>query len=341
MPSETKVTDVGELPVDVLELSEIAFLSGEQGDDNDGGKELLNPDVGTSQVQSNKSSSLEKGKWTRKADIPFPVSGNNSACVVNGKIYVFWYGAFCEYDPSTDKWTKKKVDNLDLLTKKAPPSCSAVNGEIYVIFGSTVKKYNPATDTWTRKADMPTARCNLITSVVNGKIYAIGGELLWPRKKGLCSVVEEYDPRTDKWTKKSNMPKGRYAISGSALGGKIYVIASSSMLEYAPMTDTWTEKTGIPKWMSGLSTCALNGKIYAIGGYKKTSREFEPFSIMAEYHPATDTWRKADMPTARAYLSASVVNGKIYAIGGLISAPDTEKKETKIVEEYAPEPEVF
>jgi len=353
MHSETKVEDVGELPVDVLELSEITSLSGERGDDNDGGKELLNPDVGASQVQSNTSSSLEKGKWTKKADVPFPVVGNNSACVVNGKIYVFWYGAFCEYDPSKDKWTKKKFDNLDLLTKKAQPSCCAVNGKIYVIFGSTVKEYNPATDKWTKKADMPTARFNLITGVVNGKIYAIGGD--WPHKKASCSAIEEYDPRTDKWTKKSNMPKGMYATSGSAMGGKIYVIAGSlndkrgigygfnhsSVLEYDPVTDTWTEKTGIPKWISGLSTCVLNGKVYAIGGYKKTSREFQPFSIVAEYHPATDTWRKSGMPTARAYLSASVVNGRIYAIGGLVFDPDTKKKVTTIVEEYDPEPEVF
>jgi len=32
-----------------------------------------------------------------------------------------------------------------------------------------------AEDTWTRKADMPTARLGLSTSVVDGKIYAIGG----------------------------------------------------------------------------------------------------------------------------------------------------------------------
>ena len=31
-------------------------------------------------------------------------------------------------------------------------------------------------DTWTRKADMPTARMLLSTSVVDGKIYAIGGD---------------------------------------------------------------------------------------------------------------------------------------------------------------------
>ena len=148
------------------------------------------------------------------------------------------------------------------------------------------------------------------------------------------------------------MPKGRYAISGSALGGKIYVIAGSlndkrggSVLEYDAMTDTWTEKTDIPKEMSGLSTCVLNGKIYAIGGYEKTSRGFRTLSTIVEYNLAENTWtRKANMPTARADLSACVVKGKIYAIGGYNFyriKNKTTKKATTIVEEYDPEPEVF
>ena len=52
-------------------------------------------------------------------------------------------------------------------------------------------------DTWTKKADMPTARAGLSTSVVSGKIYAIGGE---------GGTVEEYNPVTDTWTKKTRMP---------------------------------------------------------------------------------------------------------------------------------------
>ncbi|MBI1927374.1 hypothetical protein HYR99_24440 [Candidatus Poribacteria bacterium] len=44
---------------------------------------------------------------------------------------------------------------------------------------------------WTKKANMPTARCCLSTSVVNGKIYAIGGAQRWPE---MLSTVEEYDP---------------------------------------------------------------------------------------------------------------------------------------------------
>jgi hypothetical protein len=48
-------------------------------------------------------------------------------------------------------------------------------------------------DRWTKKADMPTARCGLSTSVVNGKIYAIGGS-----NGNALSAVEEYDPVFDR-----------------------------------------------------------------------------------------------------------------------------------------------
>ena len=48
-------------------------------------------------------------------------------------------------------------------------------------------------DTWTRKANMPTARSYLSTSVVKGKIYALGGIRSWNNPAGI-SVVEEYTP---------------------------------------------------------------------------------------------------------------------------------------------------
>jgi hypothetical protein len=38
------------------------------------------------------------------------------------------------------------------------------------------------------------------------------------------SVVEEYDPATDTWTKKSDMPTARFALTSSAVNGKIYAI---------------------------------------------------------------------------------------------------------------------
>jgi len=99
---------------------------------------------------------------------------------------------------------------------------------------STVEAYDPATDTWTQKADMPTARGYLSTSVVNGKIYAIGGT---PGSWGeMLSTVEEYDPVTDTWTTKDDMPTARCMLSTSVVDWKIYAIGGN--VQYWPWTVT-------------------------------------------------------------------------------------------------------
>lgn len=77
--------------------------------------------------------------------------------------------------------------------------------------------------TWTTKADMPTGRMDLSSAVVDGKIYVIGGGAVTGAAPGL-SVVEEYNPATDKWTKKADIPTARNAQSSVAMKGKIYVI---------------------------------------------------------------------------------------------------------------------
>jgi len=166
---------------------------------------------------------------------------------------------------------------------------------------------------------MPTARWGLCTSVVDGKIYAIGGGHIIYGVTYL-STLEVYDPVTDTWTKKADMPSGRACAAASVVNGKIYVIGGSpraetdttTVEEYDPATDTWTRKADMPTMRSFLSTSVVDGKIYAIGGHSNV-RSVEV------YDPATDTWtKKADMPTARAGLSTSAVNGKIYAIGGVV-----------------------
>jgi hypothetical protein len=59
--------------------------------------------------------------------------------------------------------------------------------------------------------------------VVNGKIYAIGGATPVPAVAPL-SNVRQYDPATDTWIDKSDMPTARSGLSTSAVNGKIYAI---------------------------------------------------------------------------------------------------------------------
>ena len=66
------------------------------------------------------------------------------------------------------------------------------------------------------------ARNRLVAVVVNGKIYAIGGSA--GHRDRLVSAVEAYDPATDTWTRKADMPTARTYFSASVVNGKIYAI---------------------------------------------------------------------------------------------------------------------
>ena len=197
---------------------------------------------------------------------------------------------------------------------------------------------------WTKKADMPTARCCLSTSVVNGKIYAIGGVQPWPTP---ISTVEEYDAATDTWTKKADMPTARTGFSTSVVNGKIYAIGGASgpdtplstVEEYDPQTDTWRRRKKMPTARAYFSTSTVRGKIYAIGGWGGWGNDL---STVEEYNPVTDTWRrKKQMPTARNGFSTSVVNESIYAFGGSVGGGVAPLQFLSTVEVYDPQTDIW
>jgi RNA polymerase sigma factor (sigma-70 family) len=341
LPAETKVLKTGEIPVDVLKISQISVIADNKGDGDAGAPRnafMLAPQQG------------QGGKWTEKA--PMQIARRSSAAgVVDGRIYVIGGQGpggvnlphVEVYDLVEDTWSKKS-------SIPTPRHClfgGVVNGIIYAIggweggweggFGPTVEAYNPATDEWTKKADMPTARGCSVVGVVDGKIYVIGGTM--DASWSVMSTVEEYNPVTDTWTKRADMPTPRMEAAGSVVDGKIYVIGGttqnftplSTVEVYDPATDTWTKKTSMPTARGWLSTTVVNGKIYAIGGGTRGN----PFPTVEVYNPATDTWTKeTDMPTARGCLSTCAVGGKIYAIGGSDLGDFNLPLGRGIVEEY-------
>ena len=237
--------------------------------------------------------------WTRKADMPTQRSSFDT-CIVNGKIY-------------------------------------AIGGEIDKLVGdvsiSTVEMYNPKTDTWERKADMPTARAYVSTSVVDGKIYAIGGLEMKKRNGGYdikeLPTVEMYDPVTDTWTQKADMPTPRststcvvdekiYAIGGVGSNRKQRRLATVEI--YDPATDTWAKSQSMNHARDGLTTSVVDGEIYAIGGvgWPQIPNHPGPFLASVEvFNPKTHRWReKAEMPAPKSTHTASAINGKIYVMGG-------------------------
>ncbi|MHC4204132.1 MAG: kelch repeat-containing protein [Planctomycetota bacterium] len=201
--------------------------------------------------------------------------------------------------------------------------------------------------TWTQKADMPTPRQGHSAAVVNGKIYVIGGltsETSFLNGKPI-SAVEEYDPATDTWTRKADMPETRGYLNGShpVVDGRIYVVgggktASSRVDVYDPATDTWSRTADMPTPRMILARVAWDGKIYAFGGLTGTLGSSAPTVRVTEvYDPKTDTWTET-APMLRGVWghSANVVDDKIYVVGGAAN-----RDAIQILQVYDPQADVW
>lgn len=274
---------------------------------------------------------VAKEDWTQKANMPTVRSGFTT-CVVNGKIFAI--GGY--------------VDGLGDLSL------------------STVEMYDPKTDTWERKADMPTARTDAAVSVVDGKIYAMGGTVLGrfevdilvdgevrriPRwKPEDLPTVEMYDPDTDTWTPRADMPTPRNT-STCVVDGKIYAIGGTSdkvksfrldtVEVYDPDTDTWAKGKNMNRARAGAAVGVVDGKIYVMGGtgLPMILNHPGPFlSSIEVYDPKRNHWREVgDMYTAKAGHTASVINGKIYVMGGYFRNQGQTTKDFKTIEVYHPQ----
>ncbi len=247
---------------------------------------------------------------------------HNKIYAIGGFRYFEYFNTVEEYDPATNIWQQK----ASMPTARYSLAVCVVNNKIYAIGGvvyssgffSTVEEYDPVTDTWQQKTNMPTARSDFAVGVVNNKIYAIGGYKYNYYSSGYLNTVEEYDPATDTWQRKTDMPTAKSNLAIGVVNNKIYAIGGytgsslSTVEEYDPVTDTWQQKTDMPTARSSFAIGVVNNKIYAIGGY-----DGKYLNTVEEYDPVTDTWQqKTDMPTARSSFAIGVVNNKIYAIGG-------------------------
>jgi len=82
-----------------------------------------------------------------------------------------------------------------------------------------------------------------------------------------------YDPVTESWTQKADMPTARFFLSACVVDGRIYAIggrldsdACTANEVYDPITDTWTTKSPMQQKRNGAFVCSIADKIYAIGG---------------------------------------------------------------------------
>ena len=269
--------------------------------------------------------------WTSRKSRP--MTGSCAVTVYNGLIYTFGGGestskpansAVYAYDPKTDSWAKKK----DMPTPRTGMESSLVGGKIYVMGGTTNWtsggqknwEYNPSLDVagarvWTLKENLPFGRVGACASEVNNKIYMIGGLTSGAPNYTNNPANQVYDPATDTWQTKKNMPTARAFLATAVVRGVIYAMGGGypSYLDtveaYDLATDTWTTKADLPKPCMGSRAAAVDGIIYLIGGNLSDS-------LCYAYDPSVNTWTVKTPRPQGGPCGVLAYRGLIYTFGG-------------------------
>lgn len=184
---------------------------------------------------------------------------------------------------------------------------------------------------WMTGAPAPTARTEVAVAVLDGLIYVVGGFerpgswRIW--QSSVSTRVEAYDPATNRWSSKPDLPIGLHHAGAAAMDGALYVVGgftgdgdtlwnpSDRVFRFDPAGDTWTERAPLPTARGGLAVTAFRGKLFAVSGY---DGQENPVAVEV-YDPALDQWAAVSpLPTPRDHLAAVAIGETLYAIGGRV-----------------------
>lgn len=249
-----------------------------------------------------------------------------------------------------DTW----VGRANMPTGRSGTTGASVNGAIYVLGGilsspdatptAAVEAYLPSTKSlivWWPKTPMPGARAYTNGSaVISGKIYVSGGYRMDADSNRLeTRSLFRYDPVTDQWSTRANMPRATSGGATAAIDGKLYVYVAygpdhtggAALYRYDPSTDQWSTRAAPPAVRTGAAATVLGGKMWVLGGrFGKGS----PDNGVMVHDPVANSWSTSKPPmfVARVGAAARTIDGKIYVAGGNVGSVEI----TPALEVYDP-----
>ncbi|MBL7715286.1 MAG: hypothetical protein JNL01_07430 [Bdellovibrionales bacterium] len=190
----------------------------------------------------------------------------------------------------------------------------ASDGKVYVIGGfyddvgdtsgmnamKEVHRYDPTTEQWTSMAPMNQARTLFGTvKLSDGRIW-VGGGLNWVNgAHSYLKTTEIYDPATDTWTKRADMPFDlyRFAVAHftasdgldriAVIGGKQNTATTvDTIYIYDPARDTWSNGPTMTTPRSDAASVTLpDGRVFVGSGLNGGNNLSYGF-----YDPLAGTW---------------------------------------------------
>jgi N-acetylneuraminic acid mutarotase len=177
---------------------------------------------------------------------------------------------------------------------------------------------------WSFRARAEETRYESLTVVVDGRLLVFGG--FNTPQLTVTSRVDEYDPATNRWRRRGDMPVPVTHANAVLRDGEVWIVggfvgdhpgaATDQVWRYDPATDSWRPGPSLPapRGSGGLGLAA-DGSLHYFGGW-----------LPDRYTDSPDHWRlapgdsawtpAAPFPSPRGHLGTVSHDGLIYAIGG-------------------------
>lgn len=177
---------------------------------------------------------------------------------------------------------------------------------------------------------LPTARHESGMAPANGNLYLLGGRGQRP--------VEEYNPKKDLWTVKTDAPMEMHHFQAVAYNNEIYVLGAFTgdfphekpiphIYIYNPAKNEWREGPALPsdRLRGAAGAFSYQNKIYLVCGIQDGHYDGH-VAWFDVFDPKTGTWEKLpDAPRPRDHLQVDVYKDKLYVIGGRLSSAKTNQ----------------
>ena len=178
---------------------------------------------------------------------------------------------------------------------------------------------------WSSKAPLGVLRTEVGSAFAGGKLYVIAGGLAMSEAS---TLVQEYDPKTDRWRERAPLPMPLSHVGVAALNGKVYAIggflknvhmyAQPTAFEFDPARNSWRSLPWMKAPRASVGVVALAGKLHVIGG-----RGIDRVTVGTHevFDPASGRWTEAaPLPQPRDHAPTVVADGRIHVLGGRFDA---------------------
>jgi N-acetylneuraminic acid mutarotase len=290
--------------------------------------------LNTSRSVSSVPRNAEAWDWRLAPAFGGPATWFSAAFTIGDQAYVgTGYSArneFWQYDSVRDVWTRK-ADYPGKTRGAAVAFAIGDKGYLGLGYGDDNRfadlwEYDPSADRWTQKASLPGGvRDHCAVFAIGPRAYVAGGMTCKGSEDecGELKEVWEYDPRTDRWARKADMPDAIVWSAYFVLNGKGYVeggqrqqSTARNFWEYDPQADTWTRKAEFPGPVRFRAVgFSLSGKGYISTGIESVrDTTANVLSDLWEYDPQANAWTQGSVfsGSARGAAVAFVLGSRVY-----------------------------